>query len=111
MIIYRLVNNLDNSTIYIGKTGNLNSRYKQHKRELYNKYIDFLIVPICNTNDAKNGHVLEWYFIDFFRYDNQLLNKTNFFTRPISKELNLIDFCLKYSINHVEILDFSIYSK
>lgn len=102
--------NSDNRTFYIGKTINIEQRYKQHKATLKPHIVDFSIVPICKSNNDKFGH-LEWYFIDWFRYEHELLNRTNFFTRPIAKTMNLIDYCVKYGIKHVEILDFTIFSK
>jgi hypothetical protein len=107
--IYRLVDS-SGHTFYVGITTNTKTRERQHKHDFKRKFTDIKLIPICNSNSVA-GFLLEWYFIDFFKHKYTLLNKRNLFTKCISDKLNLIDFCLLYKINHVEILDFSIFIK
>lgn len=40
-----------------------------------------------------------------------LLNKTARFTKPVSKDITFIEYCLKYGVKQVEILNFYIFNK
>lgn len=107
-IIYRLIDVKSGRTFYVGITRNVKQRFYWHKRKFPNDEIK--LVPICQSN-CRLAFLLEWYFIDYFRQTYDLINRRNFFTKPVSTELSLIDFCVRHSISHVEILDFSIFSK
>lgn len=76
--IYRFLNKY-NSTIYVGKTNNLDIRYKQHftKGHLPKECYDSVAkIEYITENSELNALLLETYYINFFRPKYNQLNKT-----------------------------------
>jgi biotin operon repressor len=64
-----LIENIDNDPykVYIGKTKNPNTRYKNHKRN-YGGFIIYTIIDKIESNNKKDWEPLESYWIEQFKH-------------------------------------------
>ena len=84
--IYMIQNSINNK-IYIGKTKDLNKRWKRHKRYLkgnyhYNKNLqeewneygeeNFKYIILCECNEEKLNELEEYYIFELMSYDKRV---------------------------------------